>query len=399
MPSEPVTPESCAEIATGAPMPDGADAVVMVEETSRAGDDAIDVLSPVAPGQHVGRRGGDIAPGDLVVRRLDLLNPSRIGALAAIGITEVEVYARPRVAILSTGNEVMPPGTSLAPGQIYDVNRFTLSAVVAAHGAAPEPHEPIADTIDDLNDALDACADADVIVFSGGSSVGERDLIVDLIAQRGQMIFHGIAVKPGKPTAFARVGTRGVLRHARQPDLVSLERLHPARSVPARDRPPAALCAADRAGAAGETDRLAGRPPSVLHGPTARWRGAAGVQGIGRHHQPVASGWLYRDTGRSEHGRGRCGRRGDALLIHRRLATKHAKPLPTRRLPGISRTNVNTVFVFSWPVVDVCRLPAADAAFVLLLQDVGGMQIESRRPSAGSRRGTPSGSDSRPSAP
>jgi molybdopterin molybdotransferase len=178
MPSERVAPESCAEIATGAPMPDGANAVVMVEETARAGDDAIDVL-----------------------------NPSRIGALAAVGVTEVEVFVRPRVAILSTGNEVVPPGTRLAPGQIYDVNRFTLIAVVAAHGAAPEPHEPIADTVDDLKDALDACADADIIVFSGGSSVGERDLIVDLIAQRGQMIFHGIAVKPGKPTAFARVGT------------------------------------------------------------------------------------------------------------------------------------------------------------------------------------------------
>jgi molybdopterin molybdotransferase len=207
MPSRSVTSQSCAEIATGAPMPDGADAVVMVEETAPAGDDAIEILSPVAPGQHVGRRGADITPGDLVVRRLELLNPSRIGALAAVGITEVEVYARPRVAILSTGNEVIAPGSPLEPGQIYDVNRFTLSAVVAAHGASPEPHEPIADTVDDLKDALDACADADVIVFSGGSSVGERDLIVDLIAQRGQMIFHGIAVKPGKPTALARVGS------------------------------------------------------------------------------------------------------------------------------------------------------------------------------------------------
>jgi molybdopterin molybdotransferase len=207
LPAANVVPQCCAEIATGAPIPDGADAVIMVEETARAGDDAIDVLSPVAPGQHIGRRGADIAPGDLVVRRLDVLNPSRIGALAAVGITELEVYARPRVAILSTGNEVMAPGATLLPGQIYDVNRFTLSAVVAAHGAVPEPHEPAADTVDDLKDALDACADADVIVFSGGSSVGERDLIVDLIAQRGEMIFHGIAVKPGKPTAFARVGT------------------------------------------------------------------------------------------------------------------------------------------------------------------------------------------------
>jgi molybdenum cofactor synthesis domain-containing protein len=207
MPSQAISSQTCAEIATGAPLPDGADAVVMVEETTRAGEEAIDVLGPVVPGQHIGRRGADIAPGDLVVRRLDVLNPSRIGALAAVGATEVEVYARPRVAILSTGNEVVPPGITLGPGQIYDVNRFTLSAVVVAHGSAPEPHEPVVDTVDDLTDALDACADADLIVFSGGSSVGERDLIVDVIARRGQMIFHGIAVKPGKPTAFARVGS------------------------------------------------------------------------------------------------------------------------------------------------------------------------------------------------
>lgn len=196
----------CAEIATGAPMPEGADAVVMVEETALSGPDAVDVRTAVVPGQHIGRQGADLSPGDLVVRRGDWLNPSRIGALAAVGTTEVEVYARPRVAVLSTGNEVVPPGVTLAASQIYDVNRFTLAAVVSAHGGAPEPHDAAADTIDDLSDALDRCADADVIVFSGGSSVGERDLIVDLVGRRGQMIFHGIAVKPGKPTAFARIG-------------------------------------------------------------------------------------------------------------------------------------------------------------------------------------------------
>jgi molybdenum cofactor synthesis domain-containing protein len=115
------------------------------------------------------------------------------------------VYARPVVAVLSTGNEVVEPGTPLAGGQIYDVNRFTLSAVVGQHGCIAAPHQPVADTVDALVQALDACAGADVIIFSGGSSVGERDLIIDAIRDRGELIFHGIAVKPGKPTAFAIV--------------------------------------------------------------------------------------------------------------------------------------------------------------------------------------------------
>jgi molybdenum cofactor synthesis domain-containing protein len=125
--------------------------------------------------------------------------------MAAVGCANVEVFARPRVAILSTGNEVVEPGHELSPGQIFDVNRFTLGAIVAAHGGVPEPHRPAQDTVDALVASLDACARADLIVFSGGSSVGERDLVVDAIAARGEMIFHGIAVRPGKPTAFAMV--------------------------------------------------------------------------------------------------------------------------------------------------------------------------------------------------
>ena len=202
-----IGPGTCAEIATGAPMPEGADAVVMVEETAPAGDAHVDILAAAASGQNIGRRGADIRPGDLVVRRGDALNPSRVGALAAIGCATLEVYARPRVAVLSTGNEVIDPGMPLAPGQIYDVNRFTLAAVIAANGGIAEPRPPVHDTIDALTAALDACAGADVIIFSGGSSVGERDLIIDLIAARGELILHGIAVKPGKPTAFAIVGS------------------------------------------------------------------------------------------------------------------------------------------------------------------------------------------------
>lgn len=204
-PSTAIRRGTCAEIATGAPLPDGADAVVMVEQTSSAGDSAVHINAKASVGQNIGRRGADIAAGATVVRNGDQLNPGRLGAVAAIGRTEITVYAKPRVAILSTGNEVVEPGRTLAPGQIYDVNRFTLAAIVEAHGGVADPRPPAEDTIDALDAALDACAAADIIVFSGGSSVGERDLIVDVIAKKGQMIFHGIAVKPGKPTGFAKV--------------------------------------------------------------------------------------------------------------------------------------------------------------------------------------------------
>jgi molybdopterin molybdotransferase len=196
---------TCTEVATGAPIPGGADAVVMVEDTAADGDRIL-VRAAAAPGRHIGRRASDIKKGDGVVRGGDLLRPGSIGALAAIGQTDVEVYAKPRVAILSTGNEVVEPGGTLAAGQVYDVNRFTLGAIVNAHGGIPEPQKVAQDTLPALEKALDACTDADVIVFSGGSSVGTRDLVTDLVRARGEMIFHGIAVKPGKPTALARIG-------------------------------------------------------------------------------------------------------------------------------------------------------------------------------------------------
>ena len=202
----------CAEIATGAPMPPGADAVMMVEETERGAGDEIRMLTPVFPGQHVGRRGADIKAGQTVVARGGVLTASRIGALAAIGARDVEVYARPRVALLSTGNEIVDPGEPLGPGQIYDINRFTLASIVAAHGGEPVAFPTAPDTLDALSTALDAAlGSADVLVFSGGSSVGERDLILDVLGRRGEVIFHGVAVKPGKPTAFGRVNGKPVV--------------------------------------------------------------------------------------------------------------------------------------------------------------------------------------------
>jgi molybdopterin molybdotransferase len=195
----------CIEIATGAPMPPGADAVVIVEDTDGEASGAVQVFAAVSPGQNVGRQGADIRSGQVVLEAGTTLTPSRIGAVAALGLVDVPIFARPRVAILSTGNEIVDPGRPLAPGQIYDVNRFTLAAVVSQNGGEPVAYRAAGDTLDDLNRAIDEAHKEDVLVFSGGSSVGERDLILDVLAARGEVIFHGIAVKPGKPTAFGRV--------------------------------------------------------------------------------------------------------------------------------------------------------------------------------------------------
>jgi len=200
----------CVEIATGAPLPDGADAVVMVEETEKTGDQ-VRVLTPVYPGQHVGRRANDVTNGQEVVPAGAVLNAGRIGVLAAIGTRAVDVYVTPQVAILSTGNELVEPGEPLAPGQIYDINRFTLSSIVRSHGGTVMLTATVPDTLPDLLQAVRSAQSADLIIFSGGSSVGERDLMIDMLQQTGDVIFHGIAVKPGKPTILGKIHGKPVL--------------------------------------------------------------------------------------------------------------------------------------------------------------------------------------------
>ena len=211
MPSRPVTAGGCTEIATGAPMPDGADAVVIVEETERDGE-TVRVYGSVAPRQHIGRRGADIRSGQVLLEPGDLLTPGRVGYIAALGLADVEVYARPCVGLLSTGDEIVEPGEPLAPGQIYDVNRFTLASVIQAHGGTATVHPITGDSVAALGAAVEAiiAGGADILVFSGGSSVGERDLTLDVMRERGDVLFHGIAVKPGKPTAFGRIGATPV---------------------------------------------------------------------------------------------------------------------------------------------------------------------------------------------
>ncbi len=197
--------DECVEIATGAPVPKGADAVVMVEYTKLVGD-KVEIQRAATPGQNIAPEGEDIRKGEAVVKAGEVLTPGRLGAAAALGFTKIRVYAKPLVVIYSTGNEVIPQGGPLKPGQVYDINSYTLSAVVAANGCTPVVRGLIRDDFDAIAAAVKDASEYDVAVFSGGSSVGVRDLFAGVVEDLGRVHFHGLRVKPGKPTLFGEVG-------------------------------------------------------------------------------------------------------------------------------------------------------------------------------------------------
>lgn len=210
VPRKRVTKARCSEVATGSTLPDGADAVVMVEDTEREGD-LVKIYSPVHPGEHVSRRGEDIRNGSVVVRAGEVLTPAKVGALAAIGLPRVRVYAKPRVSILTTGDEVIEPGKPIRAGQVYDINANTMASVVRENGGDPIQLGRVADRLEALRAAVRKGLANDLVVLSGGSSVGEKDMIIDVLRSMGDLLFHGIAVKPGKPTVLGRVDGKAVL--------------------------------------------------------------------------------------------------------------------------------------------------------------------------------------------
>jgi molybdopterin molybdotransferase len=196
----------CALIATGGMLPDGSDAVLMVEQTQEVGGMTIEALRAVAPGENVVQIGEDVHTGDPILARGQTLRAQDLGGLVALGITSVQVSPRLRVAIVSGGDELVDPAEQPGPGKIRDINSYTLSALIRRDGHVPCPVGVIPDEYDLLLDAARrAFVDHDVVILSAGSSVSARDMTAQVIASLGRpgVLVHGVSLKPGKPTILA----------------------------------------------------------------------------------------------------------------------------------------------------------------------------------------------------
>jgi len=189
----------CVKISTGAILPKNADAVVRVEDTEEE-NGKIKVYRAVHPGFDVAPRGEDIKKGEKILEMGTFLTPPKIGSLAAIGISKVKVYSRPKVAILPSGDELQKPGEQLKPGKIYDVNTYTISSIVKENGGEPVLFSYVRDEKKDIERKLKEALKYDVVVFSGGSSVGDRDILIDVVSKYAKVLFHGVQINPGKPT-------------------------------------------------------------------------------------------------------------------------------------------------------------------------------------------------------
>jgi len=205
-----VAPGKAVEVPTGGMLPDGADAVVMIEYVSKLDNTMIEISRPAAPGENVLKTGDDIALGEVVLRRGAMLRPQDIGVLAALGIVEVEVFRVARVALISTGDEIVPVEIHpLPPGKVRDINSLSLAAQIESAGARVGMRQKVCDRLEDLvSTCREAIMNHDVVVLSGGSSVGVRDYTAQVLAglPKSELLVHGVAIRPGKPTIFGRAG-------------------------------------------------------------------------------------------------------------------------------------------------------------------------------------------------
>lgn len=189
----------CFKIATGAMIPDGADSVVILEDTEIT-EDKVLVYKPVFPGANITKKGGDIKKGSLILKKGTILTPSKIGVLASLGIKEIKVFKKPEIALIPTGNEIVSLEKPLQMGKVYNINSYTLSALINENGCVPVVFPICPDDEKELRKSLKEALRHDLVVVIGGSSVGERDIVMDVLKETGEILFHGIAVKPGKPT-------------------------------------------------------------------------------------------------------------------------------------------------------------------------------------------------------
>lgn len=207
-----VTADKCAAVPTGGEVPEGADAVAMIEYTEDYGDGTIGILKPVAPGMNMIYRGDDVSPGQLILKAGKKLMPQDIGALAAMGIAKVAVVKKLKVGVISTGDELVPIHETPGPGQIRDVNSTLLQSVLLEAGAEAIVYGVVKDQknllVAEMKKALLEC---DMVLISGGSSVGAKDVTCQVIEEQGQLLMHGIAMKPGKPTILGKVGAKPIV--------------------------------------------------------------------------------------------------------------------------------------------------------------------------------------------
>jgi molybdopterin molybdotransferase len=200
-----IEPQTCARVFTGAPVPEGADAVVMQEDTHPHHEGYIAVTESVEPGENIRRAGDDVTKDEVVLRAGALLGPPQLAMAAALGMTQLTVYPRPRVGVLVTGAEIVEPGRPLRDGQIYDANSYALCAFVKQAGCDPVELGIADDTREDLLEKIDyGLSECDAVITVGGVSVGEYDLVKDVLAELGcEQKFWKIAMRPGRPFVFA----------------------------------------------------------------------------------------------------------------------------------------------------------------------------------------------------
>ena len=206
------------EISTGAPVPNGANAVVMVEFANRESDnpdlasDEVEILTSVTPSQDIGKKGSDVQEGQVILEKNKLLNPPKIGVIAAQGIDTVDVYKKPVVGVISTGNELLTNQEEIKPGKIYDVNSEMIKAGVESCGAEGKTLGIVKDVYDDLKAKItESLKECDILLCSGGTSAGVGDNIRQILDEIGTVYIHGIAVQPGKPTILGVVDGKIVI--------------------------------------------------------------------------------------------------------------------------------------------------------------------------------------------
>lgn len=200
-----ITPGEAAKIFTGAPIPPGANCVVRMEDTEQIGDE-VTIMRPVLPGSNLVPKGEEIKEGDLLLKKGFFLTPPAIGLLAAVGLAQVTVYRRPRVGLLSTGTELMDVGQPLRPAKIYNSNSYTLRGMLQEAGCEVLAIPIVSDRIDETIEVLKQLADTDMVIATGGASVGDYDIMRHALAQFGcEMLFWKLNLKPGTPVS---VGTK-----------------------------------------------------------------------------------------------------------------------------------------------------------------------------------------------